>query len=190
MQLASMKGSMCSMRACVLLMINWLTQAMAWDLQHNNASHRSYASSTFHSHAAHSECRPLSCLPACVAYRSEEDSSSVNRRMRALRGFGSSRSGDTTRGPCATLWPRRQIIQTSDVTETNPADWCGTAGINSQATQKCKMGFKETVKMLLQEVWLIFFFYTSKGKTSSTWKQHWWNWTLVSVASTHKRLKK
>ena len=30
--ITSMKGSMCNMSACVLLMINWLTHAIAWDL--------------------------------------------------------------------------------------------------------------------------------------------------------------
>lgn len=35
-RLASMKGSMCSIRTWVLLTMNWLMQAIAWDLQHNN----------------------------------------------------------------------------------------------------------------------------------------------------------
>lgn len=34
--LASTKGSICSIRAWVLLMMNWLTHAIAWDLQCNN----------------------------------------------------------------------------------------------------------------------------------------------------------
>lgn len=101
--------------------------------------HRSYASSTFNSHAAHSECGPLSCLPACFPYRSEKDSSSVDRDMCA---FGGLHRGHTTPGPRATLWPRCQIIQTSDVTETNPADWCRTAGANSRAMQKAGCSFQ------------------------------------------------
>lgn len=32
-QLTSMKVSMLSIRACALPMMNWFTQAMAWDLQ-------------------------------------------------------------------------------------------------------------------------------------------------------------
>lgn len=52
-----MKGSMCSIRAWVLLMMNWLTQAMAWDLQHNNQHLKSYTN-MFSSHVARNECSP------------------------------------------------------------------------------------------------------------------------------------
>lgn len=50
-RLASMKGSMCSIRAWVLLMMNWLTHAMAWDLQHNN--HQLGATQAFYPHMLH-----------------------------------------------------------------------------------------------------------------------------------------
>ena len=50
-RLASMKGSMCSIRAWVLLMMNWLTHAMAWDLQHNN--HQLQPTQAFYPHMLH-----------------------------------------------------------------------------------------------------------------------------------------
>lgn len=92
---------------------------------------------------------PCLLCPLCLLVwgKVDEDSSSVNRRTCALwdrRGSGSLQSGNTTRGSRATLWPRCQIIQTNDVTVTNPADWCGTARVTSQATQKAGFYFKST----------------------------------------------
>lgn len=36
----SMNGSMCSIKACVLLMMNWFTQAMACDLQQTTQAYK------------------------------------------------------------------------------------------------------------------------------------------------------
>lgn len=82
-RLASMKGSMCSIRAWVLLMMNWLTHAMAWDLQHNN--HQLGATQAFYPHMLHAmNAAPvffLAVLLCCckLTYNYEELLSSVNR---------------------------------------------------------------------------------------------------------------
>lgn len=59
--LASMKGSMCSMSAWVLLMMNWFTQAMAWDLQHSNRHLRS--TRTFYQRARTMNSAPVFSSP-------------------------------------------------------------------------------------------------------------------------------
>lgn len=66
-QLASMKGSMCNMRACVRLMMNWLTQAMAWDLQRNRRSGVTQVAHFTHMLRAVNAAPCLVCLPAWSA---------------------------------------------------------------------------------------------------------------------------
>lgn len=65
-RLASMKGSMCSMRAWVRLMMNWLTQAMAWDLQRNRCG----SGVTQEAHLTHMlravNAAPCPVSPACL----------------------------------------------------------------------------------------------------------------------------
>ena len=67
LSLASMKGSMCSMRAWVRLMMNWFTQAMAWDLQ-NNKQHLVNTNTCF-PHMSHTMNAPpvfFSALPPLI----------------------------------------------------------------------------------------------------------------------------